>query len=153
MNIEQQIESKKAELAALEKQLEESKKTKYAIGQVYFFTNATADIIEIHFTDNKFDNEVIAMGNDAFTVEEAERKIRRRKAVVKYNEIVHSIIGDYKFGVGEVCCYLQRDFDEDVFFNSTESETATDLKPVYPSATTEVLAQLTPELINDLFCI
>jgi len=92
------------------------------------------------------------MGNDAATVEEAERKIRRRKAVVVYNGIVERENGGNKFTEHCWRYYIKREYGC-VYFLTIQGDVAGDLKPVCEEAKVRVHAQLTPELINDLFCI
>jgi hypothetical protein len=87
------------------------------------------------------------MGNDAASIEEAERIVRRRKAVVVYNAIVER--ENAKHGAF-YSRYLYP--NERGFFTVTDAELGVDLKPVHHNAEGTVRSQLTPELINDLFC-
>jgi hypothetical protein len=146
--LEIQRDELKSKLAEIEKAIEESKvKTKYVIGQTIFLTHADGDISNYPYQSYETQNNYIAMGNDAASTEEAERKIRRRKAVVKYNEIVERENGGFSFE-DSLNYYLTDKTD----FIRTACLLATDLIPVHYFATTKVIAQLTPELIADLFC-
>jgi len=149
LTLEQQAEQLKSKLAEIEKAIEESKvKTKYEIGQTYYVIYENGVYLAQVFHNSVFDNSIITMGNDAATVEEAERKIRRRKAAVVYNAIVERENKGLSFN-DSLNYYLTDKKD----FIRTPCLLATDLIPAHCFATTKVIAQLTPELINDLFCV
>jgi NDP-sugar pyrophosphorylase family protein len=155
LSLEHAIQYHETILDNLKKQLEESKvKTKYEIGQRIQVIGGDAQTGEETYKNTNRQNAYIAMGNDAATVEEAERIIRRRKAVVVYNAIADrenaketwiATQGNEKF-------WLQRVNGGDAQFFYDDREVGTDLKPVGREIRSAVLAQLTPELINDLFC-
>jgi DNA-binding protein YbaB len=148
ITLEEQRDELKSKLAEIEKQIEESKvKTKYEIGQEFIVIGVNGDTNRVTFKDSLYQNEYIAMGNDAATIEEAERKIRRRKAVVKYNEIVereNSICGR---PIAHFY-YLNRKNN----FIACDEELGTDLRAIHPYARGCIQEQLTPELLSDLFC-
>jgi hypothetical protein len=133
--------------------LEESKvKTKYAIGQDIYYIKGGGEISGHIYDGDPLDRDYIAMGNDAETHEEAERIIRRRKAVVKYNEIAERENACWSFDEYSDKYYLTRVTATTVGFFMSSYLICTDVKPVIASVREKVIDQLTPELINDLFC-
>jgi hypothetical protein len=153
LTLEQQAEQLKSKLAEIEKAIEESKvKTKYAIGQTYYVIYENGVYLAHVFHNSVFDNSIIAMGNDAATVEEAERIIRRRKAAVVYNEIVERENAKEREDTKLQFYLMLEDGKPRHIYMHRNMPFSTDLKPVHDNAHHRVIDRLTPELINDLFC-
>jgi hypothetical protein len=127
--------------------LEAEPKGRFVEGQTYFRILGNGDYAAWAYRNAYPDRKFIEIGNAASTIEEAERIIRRRKAVVKYNEMVER--------ENSICRRTSTHLyyiNKDKSFTACHTDIGTDLQSVHADARGCVLAQLTPELINDLFC-